>query len=347
LHVTIHSNVTDARQGGGLAYVLAIGAALAADDEVTVVFPAAVDLDLARRLFPAPTERLAFDCRRGPGSWREELLAAIRGNGRVIVQATEVPRLRGLRDLHLLCEFPFQRRLSAGERLRLRLMRSVVANSAYTASWIERRWGRRARVLHPPVFPIPSRAKRPWIAAVGRFTGGGRSKRQLELIELFRRLLDEGLGGWELHLVGTVCDAEYAQRARAAAAGLPVVFHLDAGRGELEEVYGKASIFWHATGAGIDPENEPERAEHFGIATFEAMSAGAVPVVVDRGGQPEILGAEPAGVLWRDFDECLAATRRLCRDDAARQALAERARTRAEAFAFPAFATRARALFAG
>lgn len=336
----IFSNVSDPRQGGGLPYVLAIAAALS-EDQVRVLFPANLSLDLARQLFPVPLDGLSLETDPRPSSLLREIADVTAFHPRVIVQATEVPRLRGLRNAHLVCEFPFQRRLGPGSRLRLRLFRSVVANSAYTARWIERRWGRPARVLHPPVFPIAPREKRPWIVAVGRFAGGGRSKRQVEMIEVFRSLSEPG---WELHLVGTAQDPEYVRRATEAAQGLPVVFHLDTSREELEEVCGAASLFWHFTGAGEDPEAVPERMEHFGIATAEAMSAGAVPVVVARGGQPEIVGE--AGVLWEKLDECAEATRRLCHDGALRTQLSEVARQRAEGFAFPRFAERARELFA-
>lgn len=343
--VAIYANVTDARQGGGLTYVLAIAAALAAVREVRVLFPVEMDMDLVRRLLPVPLDGLRLGTAARPRSLAGELRSALLGTDEeVLVQSTEVPRLRGLRNAHLICEFPFQRALRPAERVRLALFRSVIANSAYTARWIERRWGRAARVLHPPVFGIAPRAKKPWIVALGRFAGGGRSKRQVEMIELFAGLVRGGLEGWELHLVGTVQDQDYFGRARDAARGLPVVFHADAPREELEEVCGASSLFWHFAGLGADPEAEPEKMEHFGIATAEAMSAGAVPVVVARGGQPEIVGDD--GFLFETLEQCADATRRLCAGEALRADLCARARRRAESFAFPVFAERARELFA-
>jgi len=351
--VAIYANVSDARQGGGLTYVLAIAAAISAapgEREVRVLFPAEVDVDLVRRLLPVPLDGFEIGTAARPGSLAGELRSALRGLGddEVLVQSTEVPRLRGLHNVHLICEFPFQRVLRPSERARLALFRSVVANSAYTARWIDRRWGRAARVLHPPVFGIAPRPKKPWIVALGRFAGGGRSKQQAEMVELFGRLVRGGLEGWELHLVGTVQDREYLARTMESARGLPVVFHADAPREELEEVCGASSLFWHFVGAGIDRDAEPERMEHFGIATAEAMSAGAVPVVVARGGQPEIVEAPdgPAGILWESVEECAEATRRLCADETLRSDLSARARRRAEAFSFPVFAERARELFA-
>ena len=343
MSTVVYSNVWDPRQGGGMPYILGIALALSERDEVRVLFPTQISRESVTRLFPIPINGL--DLGTAPKiqfALGRELLDMTVG-GRVVIQATEVPRLKGFRDAHLVCEFPFQRRLGPGSRLRLAAFRSIVANSAYTAAWIERRWGRQAQVLHPPVFPIPVREKKPWIVALGRFADGGRSKRQLEMVRTFRRMVEEGLDGWELHLVGTAQMPEYAFRVAQEANGLPVTLHLDASREELEAVCGAASLFWHFTGAGEDPETAPERMEHFGIATVEAMSAGAVPVVVARGGQPEIV-RDGSGLLWSTLEECAESTLRLCRDGELRARLSEGARQRAGDFAWPAFAERAREL---
>ena len=53
--------------------------------------------------------------------------------------------------------------------------------------------------------------------------------------------------------------------------------------------YKLAKIYWHASGFGEDLETHPEKAEHFGITTVEAMINGLVPIVIDAGGQKEIV----------------------------------------------------------
>ena len=58
---------------------------------------------------------------------------------------------------------------------------------------------------------------------------------------------------------------------------------------KLKDLYSRARFFWHAAGYGIDEMREPEKVEHFGMTTVEAMSAGCVPIVISKGGQKEII----------------------------------------------------------
>jgi glycosyltransferase involved in cell wall biosynthesis len=71
----------------------------------------------------------------------------------------------------------------------------------------------------------------------------------------------------------------------------------------LRRYYNEATLFWHAAGFGVDEWKHPERAEHFGMSTLEAMSARCVPVVINRGGQKEIVLHGESGYLWNDIDE--------------------------------------------
>jgi glycosyltransferase involved in cell wall biosynthesis len=225
----------------------------------------------------------------------------------------------------------------------------VVANSSYTARWTERLWGRRADVLFPPVTQVaPAPVKEPIVLSVGRFflPGTGHNKKQLEMVRAFARLQAEGgAPGWTYHLVGG-CAPEhrpYLDEIRAAAEGLPVELHPDATGAELADLYGRASIFWHAAGLGEDPERHPDRYEHFGITTVEAMSAAAVPVVIDAAGQAEIVQRNRSGLRFTTIDELVALTRGLVADDARRAVLAAGARDRAADFAWDPFVTRVRA----
>ena len=194
------------------------------------------------------------------------------------------PRLRALAADGR--SIPFNPR-SLAQRLqpaiRLRFLSSydaLSANSDYTAEWVQRWWGLPSEVITPPVRLRNPGTKEQLIISVGRFFGeqSGHSKRQLEMVEAFRRLCERGTKGWRLVLIGgsSAADREYAMQVRRAAAGLPVELRFSAPGEVLDDHFAKASIYWHAAGLGSDLQRHPDRAEHFGIAPVEAMSAEAL-----------------------------------------------------------------------
>lgn len=216
----------------------------------------------------------------------------------------------------------------------------VLSNSAFTADWVRRLWDVDSEVLHPPATMFAPGPKAPIITSVGRFfREGGHSKKQLELVRGFRRLVESGVTGWELHLAGGCAPAarDYLHEVRAEADGLPVTFHIDVSGGELAELYARSSIYWHATGLGEDPRRHPEKFEHFGITTVEAMSAGAVPIVIGQAGQLEIIEPGVTGHHFADLEEMVALTAALIADPDRLEAMSRAASTAAQRFSTAAF----------
>jgi glycosyltransferase involved in cell wall biosynthesis len=220
----------------------------------------------------------------------------------------------------------------------------VVSNSEYTREFVRRWWRVDGGLLNPPVTLQPRGEKEPIILSVGRFfdAQGGHSKKQLEMVKAFRQLVGRGLTGWTLHFVGGCgpADQVYLERVRHQAGGLPVEFHVGASGAELRDLYGRASVYWHATGYGENPNSHPDRFEYFGITTVEAMSAGAVPVVIGHAGQLEVVTDGVEGYHWQSLDQLVSLTERVVSDEALRVALSEAAERRAVDFAMPAFADR-------
>ena len=240
----------------------------------------------------------------------------------------DVPTASGARHGVCMVQFPFRARERLGERVVARALSLAgrrrapaalasydrfLCNSRFSREWIARRLGVEAEIVPPPVDPprgpLPDQRER-WILGVGRFFRGSHAKRHDVLIRAFGELEAEG---WELHLAGTAtpADAAWIERLRELAAGLPVRFHVDASREELLGLYSRSSLFWHAAGFGVRQDRHPERLEHFGIVTAEAMMHGAVPLVVPAGGQAEIVQDGRTGRHWRTVDELVAATREL------------------------------------
>jgi glycosyltransferase involved in cell wall biosynthesis len=223
---------------------------------------------------------------------------------------------------------------SIATRLKLTKIKKVLVYSEFVKRYIDKTFSINSFVLAPAVTQIPYdfRKKENIILSVGRFTQGMNTKKQAEMIDTFKRLYDSGVKGWELVLLGSSLkeNAEFILSLKKSAAGYPIKVLPDVSRQLLVDYYQKAKIYWHAAGVGEDLESHPERSEHFGITTVEAMSAGAVPVVINAGGQTEIVAK--AGVLWKNLSELQEETKKLIEDKDRLRSLAQQATERAEAF---------------
>ena len=194
----------------------------------------------------------------------------------------------------------------------LRTYSVLIANSDYTRAWIKRRWKRAAVTLPPPVdvafFRAPPDARKDRrVLSVGRFFEGSGNKKHREMIAAFRRLCDRGLlpPGWRLRLVGNVHrerpeHVAYFDQVTSLAQGYPIDVLPDLPIDELRAEYHAAAIYWHAAGWQEDDARNPERMEHFGISTCEAMSAGCVPVVIAKAGQLELVEDAINGFTFLD-----------------------------------------------
>ena len=218
-----------------------------------------------------------------------------------------------------------------------------VAISEFAREWAKRRWNIECEVIYPPVdtrFDIEE--KTDVILSVGRFTTSGHSKNQLEMLGAFNTLIAE-LHDWEYFCVGGVDDSSSARayHAEATAQALDNRAHVEADidRDRLRQLYQRSKIFWHAAGYGADEDRYPERSEHFGIATVEAMAAGCVPVVINKGGQRDIVEHGVNGFLWNTLDELRTYTLRVAHDEQLRIRLADAARARAQLFSAENFVT--------
>ena len=70
------------------------------------------------------------------------------------------------------------------------------------------------------------------------------------------------------------------------------------------------------------------------------MAAGCVPVVISKGGQPEIVQHGMNGFLWEKQEELQACTNRLIRDGMLMQALSQQAVKDSRKYSKEAFSNR-------
>ncbi len=220
------------------------------------------------------------------------------------------------------------------KRQYLRTYNLFISISHYTHYWVTKELGVPSELLYPPVDTNGLKAgeKENIIMSVGRFFIHSHNKKQLEMIKVFKELYDENketMGSYTYHLCGSVADDEdsrkYLETCKKEAEGYPIEIHADIAIEELRDWYSKAKIFWHATGMGENIRKNPDKFEHFGITTVEAMAAGVVPVVINKAGQSEVVKNDVDGYLWNNVRQLKNMTLSLVKNEEKRKALAEEA----------------------
>lgn len=230
-------------------------------------------------------------------------------------------------------------------RWQFRRYGAVLCNSEYTAGWVRSRWNRPAEVLYPPVtvdgVPGPKTNR---IVSLGRFTSGRRSKGQVEQVLAFREFQKKIGDSWNFCMIGFCAkspdDRAYLRKVQEIAGDLPITIVLDGDREQTAQYTASAKIFWHTSGLGVDEQRHPECAEHFGIATVEAMAAGCVPVVVASGGQREIIQHARSGFLAGSLSELVESSVNLAKNEFLCQEMAAEAVQRSRYFSKKLFQER-------
>lgn len=203
-------------------------------------------------------------------------------------------------------------------KLKLRKIDHVICYSNFVKKFIDKTFSIQSIILPPPVGINGSRTlkKEKIILSVGRFTKAINEKKQEVLINVFKKMCDSGLKEWKLVLIGSVLeeDKDFIKKLKEDSKGYPIEILENISFSSLSDYYKKAKIYWHAAGFGEDLEKHPEKAEHFGISTVEAMEQGLVPVVINAGAQPEIVTDKESGFLWDTEEELIKKTKILIDD---------------------------------
>jgi len=225
------------------------------------------------------------------------------------------------------------------DKWKLRNVLAFFCNSEYTKSFIEKKIGKRVFILYPPIILSPKNIKKEnSILHVGRFRTKNIEiddyKKQFFMVEVFKEMIDRGLKNWHFSLAVSLKDddKEAFAKIQELAKNYPIKFFINKTNQELWDLYSKAKIYWHASGYGENLEKFPENAEHFGISTVEAMGAGAVPVVINAGGQKEIVTRD-SGLVWNTKEELVKKTLQLIKDEALLLNMSKNAVKRANFFA--------------
>lgn len=188
----------------------------------------------------------------------------------------------------------------------------LICNSNYGKYWIKQRWDIDAdKVLYPSVDMYPENKnvnKENIILSVTRFEVGG-SKKQFEMIQTFINLCHQCPDikkYWKFILIGGSIEINpYLDRIKELINNnhdIPIEIYVNAELDFIKKQYSRAKIFWHACGYH---ESNPHLVEHFGMTTVEAMQNSCVPIVINGGGQQEIVEHGVSGFLFDELDELI------------------------------------------
>ncbi|MDD4938334.1 MAG: glycosyltransferase family 4 protein [Candidatus Shapirobacteria bacterium] len=205
------------------------------------------------------------------------------------------------------------------DKPKMKFISNVVCNSEFTAKFQKNIYKNKVLILYPPVDIDKFKSgedKENIILSVGRFDNILNAKKQDILIDAFKKLIkEEKINGWKLILAGgSLSDPSknsYLQYLQKKSKKLPIEFLVNPSFEELQKTYSKSKIYWHAAGFNVNENLHPENTEHFGITIVEAMASGLVPIVISKGGIPEIIEDGTDGFLWSSLEELIMKTRNL------------------------------------
>ncbi|KKR85026.1 MAG: hypothetical protein UU32_C0042G0009 [Candidatus Woesebacteria bacterium GW2011_GWB1_41_10] len=318
--------------GGGERYSLAFVDALSQNgDQVDVQWKNGKIKNLLEERFGKKlNENISFvsDARRGDGYdvcfW---------------VSDGSIPTLRARKNfLHF--QVPFHRVGGNSLLNKMKLFRidKIICNSNFTKEVIDQEYGVESVVIYPPVDVVHIKPKRKEniILSVGRFSSLMQSKKQDELVKLFKGI---DLDDWRLVLAGgiEIGADEFVQKVEKLAQGANIEIIKSPDFGQLREIYGKAKIFWSASGYGEDEKKNPGKVEHFGITVVEAMAAGVVPLVFNSGGHKEIIQDGIDGELWESLSELKKETKNLIKDSKTLREMSIAAKNTAQKYSYERF----------
>lgn len=213
----------------------------------------------------------------------------------IFINVNMVPHVNALALKNIfICHFPDSPRANF---FYVQNYENIVTNSKYTTGWLQKKWQLKAdKIIYPPVdMKYSGKVKKENIVlSVSRFEEGG-SKKQMEMVKTFWEMCRKNpakMMDWKLILAGgSIKDSKYVKKLGSFVKShdIPVEIKENIENNELKKLYARAKIFWHACGLGVDMKKTPNLIEHFGMTTVEAMQNKCAPIVIDGGGQKEIV----------------------------------------------------------
>jgi glycosyltransferase involved in cell wall biosynthesis len=332
---------------GGEKYIFTIAACLSKEHDVSIFWDDKEILQKAQLKFNLDLGRVKTTddiFKKGIGTLKRFFIT--RKYDRIIYLSDGSIPIVGSKKLLIHFQFPVEWVDTKGLFFKFKKKRvsKIFCNSYFTKKFIDRKFDIDSSVLYPPVDlgKEVNFKKQNLILTVGRWSllpDGSDFKKINDLVEAFKKFQKKRLKGWEFAIVTSVINSQEDSFSEfeKSVKSTHIKIYKNALYKEIVDLYRKARIYWHAAGFGEDLEKNPERAEHFGISTVEAMSFGAVPVVINAGGQKEIVKGGENGYLWENIDELIVKTHKVATDKNLQEELSKNATNSAKEFGVDRF----------
>ena len=336
--------------GGGEKYMLTAASCLSEKHEVFVFWNQSDILDKAQKKFELSLSKVKLT----PNIFSQDVstfkrfLESKKYNAIFFLSDGSVPLVAS--SLYVHFQFPVDWVNTTGflEKQKIKRMKKIICNSNFTKEHIDKKFSTDSVVLYPPTYfkskmpNVDLGNKQNIILNVGRyatFPNKASVKKQEFMIDAFKRMCDLGLKDWKFHLVVSFLDTDKgnAVKLKDKIGKYPIEIFENVSFEKLSERYKVSKIYWHAAGFGEDLAVHPERAEHFGITTVEAMLNGVLPIVIDAGGQKEIVQDFEAGFLWTNDIELIEKTFLVAKDPKLWERLSKNATKSAARFSTDTF----------
>lgn len=332
---------------GGEKYILSIAAALANKHDVFLFWNPSEEQELKKKIktklnIEIPQISFVNNIFTPQTSLVARLFESQKYDYILVLSDGSIPIVLSKLLLHFQTPMPWIRP-SFLLKLKMNRVRAVICNSQFTKKYIDKEFGKESQVIYPAVTITKQHIeKKNMILHVGRYgvqNSGSSAKKQEFMADTFKKLVDNGISEWKMTFVISYKEdaIDDVSTFRERIKNYPIELIENPTNDILWKTYNQAKIYWHASGIGEDLEKHPGRAEHFGISTVEAMGCGAVPIVINAGGQPEIVEDGVNGLLWDSQETLMSKTKTVIEDEAMRKTLAASAQKRATVFSADAF----------
>lgn len=330
--------------GGGEKYMLTAASCLSENNDVSVFWDKDILVDASERFnLDLSKVSLKKNIFSNKTSLAKKLIETNKYNAIFYLSDGSIPITACKLYVHFQFPVEWVNSKSLITKQKIKRVKKILCNSNFTKEFIDKKFNVKSTVLYPPTYfenempKVDLKQKKNYILNVGRLSKnkeGQYFKKQDMLINAFKKLIKENKSNWELILAVSFVekDKNLLDELNQKGKGYPIKIYDNLSFEKLSKLYAESKIYWHASGFGENLEMHPEYAEHFGISTVEAMSAGCVPVVINAGGQKEIVSDGEDGFLFNTEKQLLDKTTKLIRDERLIETISAKAIAKSQLF---------------